>query len=120
NTGEITFTNKHLVRSTDRFIAEYQYTNRYYNRFLLYGGAKYVGKRFSLSTQIYSESDSKNNAINHSLSNEDKEVLASAGNDMSMMYADAYELVPFEEGKILYKKVIWNNIDTFGYTSDPV
>lgn len=120
NTGEITFTNKHLVRSTDRFIAEYQYTNRYYNRFLLYGGAKHVGKRFSLSTHIYSESDSKNNAINQSLSNEDKEVLASAGNDMSMMYADAYELVPFEEGRILYKKVIWNNIEIFEYTSEPV
>lgn len=118
NTGEITFTNKHLVRSTDRFIAEYQYTNRYYNRFMLYGGAKHVGQRFSLSTHIYSESDSKNNAVNQSLSLEDKEILSQAGNDAIAMYADSYEQVPFEEGKVLYKKVYWNDIEIFEYTAE--
>lgn len=117
NTGEITFTNKHMVRSTDRFIAEYQYTNRYYNRFLLYGGAKHVGERFSISAHTYSESDSKNNAINQNLSAEDKAILAQAGNDEEAMYADAYEEVPFEEGKILYKKTMLNGEEIFEYTN---
>ena len=118
NTGEITFTGKHLIRSTDRFIAEYQYTNRYYNRFLLYGGAKHVGRRFSISSHIYSESDSKSSAINQNLSDADKQILSEAGNNPEAMYTAAFEQVPFEEGRILYKKITWNGLEIFEYTPE--
>ena len=116
NTGEIVFTNKHLIRSTDRFVAEYQYTNRYYNRFLLYGGANHVGKRFNISSHIYSESDNKNNAINQSLNPMDQQILANAGNDQSQMYAPTAQQVPYEEGKVLYRRTVVDGREIYEYS----
>ncbi|MDO5655629.1 MAG: hypothetical protein Q4G27_05765 [Flavobacteriaceae bacterium] len=118
NTGEITFTHKHLVRATDRFTAEYQYTNRNYNRFTLYGGAAHVAKRFSISSHIYSESDNKHNPVNQTLSEEDQRILAAAGNDTSSMFVSSAEQVPYEEGKVLYRKILINNEEVFEYSTD--
>ena len=119
NTGEITFTNRNLIRSTDRFTAEYQYTNRNYNRFSLYGGAQHVGKRFSLSSHIYSESDNKHNPVNQTINPEDREILANAGNDISRMYTSSAVQVPYEEGKVLYRRTEINGIEIFEYSTDP-
>ena len=119
NTGEITFTNKHLIRSTDRFTAEYQYTNRSYNRFAVYGGVAHTRNRFSISSHIYSESDSKNNAVNQTLSEEDREILSQAGDDLENMYAPTAQQVPFEEGKVLYRKIFVNGTEIFEYSTDP-
>ena len=119
NTGEITFTNRHLISSTDRITAEYQYTNRNYNRFSLYGGASHTGKRFSISSHIYSESDNKHNAINQTLTAEDQQVLAEAGNDVNQMYTSSAVQTPYEEGKVLYRKIVINGNEIFEYSTNP-
>lgn len=119
NTGEITFTNKHLIRATDRFIAEYQYTNRNYNRFLLYGGASHQANRFGISGHVFSESDNKNNPINQSLNNEEIAILSQAGNDTTAMYAPTAQQVPYEDGKVLYRKTLINNTEVYEYSTNP-
>ena len=119
NTGEITFTNRHLIRASDRFTAEYQYTNRNYNRFTLYGGAAHTANRFSISGHVYSESDNKNNPINQTLNAEEQEILANAGNNISQMVASSAVQVPFEEGKVLYRKITQNGVEIFEYSTNP-
>lgn len=119
NTGEIIFTNKHLIRATDRIIAEYQYTNRNYNRFLWYGGASHKARRFTLSGHVFSEGDNKNNPVNQNLNEEEIAILSTAGNDVTQMYAPTAQQVSFEEGKVLYKKILLGGVEVFEYSTNP-
>ncbi len=119
NTGELTFTTNQLIRANHRITAEYLYTTRNYNRFLVYGGAEHESKKFSLGVHMFSESDNKNNPINQNLSNEDKQILADAGNDVDQMIALSANEVPYSANKILYKKIDVGNTFYFEYSNNP-
>ncbi|MGI9527834.1 MAG: hypothetical protein ACR2MS_12070 [Weeksellaceae bacterium] len=117
-TGEITFTNQHLVTSTDRFLVEYQYTNRNYNRFTWSAGVSHTAKRWRISGHMYTESDNKDNPINQNLSADDKALLANAGSSTSNLYADSGVITTYQEDKVLYKKVNLNGVWIYEYSTD--
>lgn len=119
NTGEISFTSNRLITANTRINVEYLYNSRNYSQMLLYGGAEYESERLKLSGYFFSQGDSKNNSLGTDLSDEEKQILANAGNDPSKMYTVSAEKTAYDSNKILYRKLSLNGADIFEYSIDP-
>lgn len=119
NTGEITFTTNRLITSNTRIHVEYLYNSRNYSQIFLFGGVRHQRDRFKISGHFYSQADSKNNSLGSDLSDEEKQILADAGNDRSRMYSVSAVLTDFDSNKILYRKVNLNGVQTFEYSTNP-
>lgn len=118
NTGEITFTQKHLMRSTHRIVAEYSYTNRNYNRFLVYGGVSQQREKINWSAHWYSEADNKLSPVNQNLSDEEIEILTNAGNNRELMVTTAAQAAPYDPDKIQYIRVFQDGMEVFIFSED--
>lgn len=118
NLGEITFTTTFPITNDMRIWIDFQYAERNYTRFITYEKAEYEGEKFSLAGYFYSENDSKNQPLQQSLTNDQKEILANAGNNIDAMFAESAFLDTFDENKILYKKVTNNNENYFEYSTN--
>lgn len=119
NTGEITFTTNRLITSNTRIHVEYLYNSRNYSQLFIYGGIQHQLDRFKIAGHFYSQTDSKNNALGSDLSNEEKQILADAGNDKSKMYGVSAILSEFDSNKILYKKSFLGDYQLFEYSTNP-
>lgn len=119
NSGEITFTSLYTVTSNLRFTVEYQLSEQNYTRFLTYDGVKFESDKLKLGVKYYNETDSRNNPIDQSLSSEQQQILAEAGNDKSKMIAPSNEPAAYNENRILYRKVFLNGVEAFEYSNDP-
>ncbi len=118
NTGEITFTTKRLITSNTRIYVEYLYNSRNYSQLFLFGGVNYEREKWSLNGSFYSQSDAKNNALGDELTDEEKQILALAGNDRSKMYTVSAKETDYDANKILYKKITDAGLTYFGYSTD--
>ena len=119
NTSEITFTTIYAVNSNLRITIEYQIADRNYTRFLTFDGAEYKSDKLKMAIKYFNESDSKNKTIHQDLTDEQKQILADAGDDKSKMIAPSGVPAVYAENKILYKKVIVNNEEVFVFSNDP-
>ncbi|MFV0232623.1 hypothetical protein OBK30_06105 [Empedobacter falsenii] len=119
NTGEISFTSNRLITANTRINVEYLYNSRNYSQVLLYGGAEYETERLKLSGFFFSQGDSKNNSLGNDLTDDEKQILANAGNDPAKMYTVSAERISYDSNRILYRKVNLNGLDIFEYSTDP-
>lgn len=119
NTSEITFTTIYAVNSNLRITVEYQIADRNYTRFLTYDGASYKSDKLKIGIKYFNESDSKNKTVQQDLTDEQKQILAEAGDDKTKMVAPSAIPAVYAENKILYKKSIVNNQETFIYSTNP-
>jgi len=119
NTGEITFTTNRLITSNTRIHVEYLYNSRNYSQIFLYGGIRHQRDRFKVAGHFYSQSDSKNNSLGTDLSNEEKQILADAGNDRARMYSVSAVLTDYDSNKILYRKLDFNGAQIFEHSINP-
>lgn len=117
NTGELTFTSNRLITDNSRITVEYLYANRTYSQFLVYGGIEHESDRFRIAGHFYSNGDSKNNPLNDNLSDEDKQILADAGNDQSQMFNTTATPAAYDPDRNLYRKVIVDGIEFFEYST---
>ncbi|CVK16003.1 hypothetical protein Ga0061079_104122 [Apibacter mensalis] len=116
NTGELTFTPKTYISSNSRIVVEYIYNTTTYTRFLLYTGGRYESEKFSFSTHIFSEKDTKES--NQDLTNAQKEVLSQAGNERDQMYVSNAIVTEYDPNKILYKKLNLGQEEIYQYSTD--
>ncbi len=119
NTGEITFTTLYTVSSNLRFTVEYQLSERNYTRFLTYDGVKFQSDKLKIGVQYYNETDAKNSPVDQNLTDEQKQILADAGNDKSKMIAPSATETAYSENRVLYRKIDANGIETYAYSNDP-
>lgn len=119
NTGEITFTTLYTVSSNLRFTIEYQLSERNYTRFLTYDGVKFQSDKLKIGVQYYNETDAKNSPVDQNLSDDQKQILADAGNDKSKMIAPSAEEAEYSENRVLYRKFEFNGKDIYEYSNDP-
>ena len=119
NTGEITFTTNRLITSNTRIHVEYLYNSRNYSQIFLYGGIRHQRDRFKIAGHFYSQSDSKNSTLGSDLSDDEKQILADAGNDRSRMYSVSAVLTDYDSNKILYRKETENGATIFVYATNP-
>jgi len=105
NTSEITFTAKTLITKDRRIVAEYQYSDRNYARSLVYGSANYKGQRMKLDLAFYTEQDAKNQPLQQTLTDQQKDVLRAAGDSVNRTLASSIDSVGFSENQLLYDRV---------------
>jgi len=102
NTGEITFTAKQPISKDKRIIAEFEYSERNYTRFLITSNHTLHTNQGNFWFNMYSEQDNKNQAYDISLSQHDKWLLNQAGDDLNAAYSLNIDSVGFSTGEIRY------------------
>ncbi len=110
NSGEITFTKKHLITQYDRIIAEFQYSKRNYERSIAHTYGTYKTDHLKLSTNLFSEQDHKNSPLFQELSKKDKQKMANVGDSIDQAVISGEKQKEFDQDKIMYKKT-----DTLGF-----
>jgi hypothetical protein len=116
NLGEITFNTTFPVTNDMRIAIEFQYSDRNYTRFVTYEEVAFENEKLNIAGYFYSENDAKNQPIQQSLSTEQKQILADAGNNSDAMFSESAFLDTYNENKILYKKVITGAVENFEYS----
>ncbi|MCA0931144.1 hypothetical protein LCM02_01695 [Lutimonas saemankumensis] len=119
NTGEIRFTTLYTVTSNLRFTVEYQLSERNYTRFLTYDGVGFKSEKLRLGIKYFNETDAKNSPLDQNLSDEQKQILAEAGDDKSKMVSPSEVEAEYNENRILYKKIIINGKEIYEFSNDP-
>lgn len=118
NTAEITFMPTYPITANMRITVEYQKAERNYTRFVTYNGVEYNTDKFNIGFGFYNENDAKNQSLQQDLSNNQKEVLSLAGDDLSKMNVTSAYAEAYEEHKILYKKEMQNGEEVFIFSND--
>lgn len=118
NAGEITFTALFPITSEMRINVEYQYSDKNYTRFVTYGGATHETPKWDIGGYVYSENDVKNQPLQQSLSSEQVQALAAAGDDPSRMVAPSAYEDSYSENKVLYRRTFIGGVEAFEYSND--
>ena len=118
NAGQIVFNSTFPITSEMRITVDYQFSERNYSRFTVYGGGKYETEKLKLNLSVYSESDAKNQPLQQNLSIEQAQILANAGDDMSLMTAPSAVEETFSENRILYRKELFGTEEIFVFSND--
>jgi len=119
NAGEIIFNSTFPITSEMRITVDYQFSERNYSRFTVFGGGGYKSDKLSLNVSVYSESDAKNQPLQQSLSTEQTQILADAGDDRGLMTAPSAVEQNFSENRILYRKELFGTEEIFVFSNDP-
>jgi hypothetical protein len=112
NTAELSFTARQLITKDRRIVVEFQYTDQNYARSLVQFSDRLDYGKLKVQLQIYSEQDAKNQSLQQSLSDEQKNILRGVGDSLQRALAPGYSTAEFSENEVLYAMV-----DTLGYDS---
>lgn len=116
NIGEVRFNTTFPITNDMRVRIEFQFSSRNYTRFITYEKAQYSGEKFNISGYFYNENDVKNQPIQLSLTDAQKQILANAGNNPNLMVSESAFPVAFDANKILYRKVLVGTEEVFEYS----
>ena len=119
NAGEIIFNSTYPITSEMRITVDYQFSDRNYSRFTVFGGSSYTSEKLRFNVSVYSESDAKNQPLQQNLSTEQTQILADAGDDRSLMVAPSAAQESFSENRILYRQDIINGEQVFVFSQNP-
>ena len=104
NTAEIKFTPRRIISKDSRIIVEFQYSDKNYARSMLTGNVNWRSEKINTHFNIYSEQDSKNQPVLQDLSEEQKVILANAGDNLNnALYLNA-DSVAYNINELLYAK----------------
>ena len=108
--GQITFTTKRLITVASRITVDFEYTDRQFTRSFFGAGVHttFLNNRASIKVQYNREGDDKDSPIDVTLSDDDKKILAAAGNDRNKASKSGVSLaLPDSLGAIhgIYAKV---------------
>ncbi len=118
NLAEVTFNTTYPITNDMRIAVDFQYADKNYTRFVTYEEATYKSDKLNISAYFYNENDAKNQPLQQSLTDAQKQILADAGNNTDLMVAESAYQDVFDENKILYKKVITGVVETFEYSNN--
>ena len=118
NAGEISFNSTFPITSEMRITVDYQSSARNYSRFIGYAGSQYKTEKWTIGTSFYNESDLKNQPLQQSLSTDQVQILSTAGDDQALMNAPSASLEPYNENRILYKKIQMNGLEVFEFSTN--
>lgn len=124
NQGEITFTPKVLITQYTRIRVDFEYAERNYSRSILTANHIQESDKVSFYMNLYREQDNRNRPLFFELSDQDKSLLASVGNDVESAAVPRVDSVAFDPNRILYRKVIdiddqGRPFEYFEYSNNP-
>jgi len=110
--SQITFTPNRLITSASRITVDFQYTDQQYSRTFFGAGAetKIFGDKLGINFQYLREGDDQTAPINISLSDSDKAILASAGNNRFKAVKSGVTIAPPDSQGVI--RGIYQKIDT--------
>ncbi len=123
NQGEITFTNRIVITQFTRIRVDFEFSERNYSRSITQAAhVQDIGK-LRLKMNWYREADNPRNPLVAELSNEDKQILADAGDNPLLALGSGVDSVGFIERQILYRRVdtVVNSVayPAYVYSTDP-
>jgi hypothetical protein len=80
---------------------------------------KFSTEKMNLNVMIYNENDLKNQQLQQNLNLENIDILSQAGDDLELMQSSSIIEAEFDENRILYKKIIENNIEYYEFSNNP-
>lgn len=119
NAGEIIFNSTFPITSEMRITVDYQFSERNFSRFTVFGGGSFETDRFKIGASVYSEVDSKNQPLQQNLSSEQVQILGNAGDDSSLMVAPSGVPETYNENRILYRKEVIDGAEAYVFSSNP-
>ncbi len=111
NTAQITFMPSFPINKDKRISVEFQYSDRYYARYLANAGFEYSTNKWRWKTDYYIESDLQNQPLDQELTDIQKQLLYSIGDSLHLAVSPSADSVTFNGSEVLYKK-----IDSLGYS----
>lgn len=112
NTGEVTFMPKRIITQYSRIVVEFQYSDRNYARSVFHLNSEYETKNYRLRANYFAEQDSKNQPFLQNLTDSNKAILASVGDNIN----DALAPTAIATGEFSTKKILYRKLDSLGYT----
>ena len=119
NAGEIIFNSTFPITSEMRITVDYQFSDRNYSRFTIFGGSHYKSEKLDFNISVYSESDAKNQPLQQNLSTVQTQILADAGDNTDLMVAPSASAESYSENRILYRKEIVGTEEIFVFSNNP-
>jgi hypothetical protein len=101
--GELTFTALRPITRENRINIEFQYTDQSFLRSVVYGGVGYTDDKWSFQSQIFSEQDNPDQPLQTSLSDDEKRLLAAAGDNWENLFISTIRPLSGIEGEIPYR-----------------
>ena len=105
NLAEITFMPRRVITNQARIIIEFEYANQAYLRTISSLNTEISIKNSILYFELYSEKDSKNQALQQDLSLETKTFLSTIGNNTQDAFINGFTIVNEKDNSVLYKLV---------------
>ena len=113
NTAEIVFTSKQRITKDKRIVVEFQYVDRQYLRPLITQQTEFTfGNGGKLYSQLFIESDVKNQPLSQSLNLAERETLYNAGNSITNTFISSIDSLGFDSNQIRYELVDSLGIDS--------
>lgn len=104
NTAEISFTPRVLMTKDKRIIVQFEYTERSFTRFLVAADTRWKNKNGDFYLNVYSESDARNQPLLQELNTDQKNLLASIGDQLDQARVENIYETAFVNDRVLYKK----------------
>ncbi|RXQ92988.1 hypothetical protein EO244_10975 [Ancylomarina salipaludis] len=123
NTAELSFNTSQPINRNARIIAEFEYSEENYSRYLIYNSTEIRGKKACFQFNFYNEQDNKNNTLSQNLSDEQKLLLSQVGDNLQNAITQQIQIVEFTNDLVLYKKetqqVEGIDYETYVYSTQP-
>ena len=119
NLSELTFTTSRIITKDSRVVVEYEYSDKNYAKFTLANSNHFKTKNNDFWLNILSDHESKNQAINADYSDEEKQILALAGDDPFKAITNSYDSLGFAQNEVRYQMQSVAGYDSiFVYSTD--
>ncbi len=103
-TAEVTFMPRCVITRNSRIVVEFEYSERSYARYILTSQNKLQSEKFKLYLNTFYEGDAKNQLIDESLSDTQKQQMADVGAQYWQAVSPSVDSVPFNNNEVLYAK----------------
>lgn len=112
NMAELRFTPNRPITKDSRIMIEFEYADRNYARSMFFTGAEYQRNNLNVNLNFFSEQDHKNQPLFMDLDDQQRELLAQAGDSLHMAHVWNIDSTGFKHDQIMYKLT-----DSLGYDS---
>ncbi|WP_226390548.1 hypothetical protein [Penaeicola halotolerans] len=105
NIGEITFTNNVLITEFSRLRVDFEYADQNYSRSIILANQRFTNDKLEVSLDFYKEEDNRNRPLLQDLSDADKILLSSIGDDLDQAIVPRVDSTEFSQDLILYRRL---------------
>lgn len=105
NTADLTFTSRRPITKDSRIVVEFQYSDKNYARSLVSLSDVLATGGTQVRFNLYSEQDHRNQPLQQSLSDAEKQALSDAGDDPMRAVVPGADSVAFSAEEVLYARV---------------